>query len=230
MESLHESLIKDLLGSAAWQVIQEVEGALYFLAGQYLFCWRENESTQFKLLSPTVVKAAFDQEPGDSGWMPDNIVRSGVSRKGTWITQFIPAQKHRIEFQDTLLEIPLPSMVFLGLGKKYYLWAVAGKTFHPQAVTYHVPLPNVYHSGLLCFGSNRPPETAMATLSTAQKLFFQAAFNTHLVNGKSQKHPENISLQLQNLASHKKQHYPLRDLVKLNCSIEDLIFGQVYAR
>jgi PRTRC genetic system protein B len=230
MEPEHQTLIQHLLGNASQKVFGEVKAALYFLEGQYLFCWQEEGQTKSKLVSPEAARIAFEQEPIDSHWMPDNIIRAGVNLGGQWIVQFIPPQRCAIELDHTQIVVPLPALVFAAMGTSYYLWAIKEKRFTAEALAYHAPLPNISASGKLCFGSNRPPVAAMNKIELAKQTFFSARFNSDLSNGKSQKEPDNIIVQLQAIARTRRRTYPLNDLIPLGHSIDRLVSEVIHVR
>ena len=40
-----------------------------------------------------------------------------------------------------MLTVPLPGMVFAGLDRSWYVWAVRGKRFSPDLELFQTPLP-----------------------------------------------------------------------------------------
>jgi PRTRC genetic system protein B len=230
MEPEHQTLIQHLLGNASQKVFGEVKAALYFLEGQYLFCWQEEGQMRSKLVSPEAARIAFEQEPMDSHWMPEHIIRAGVNLRGEWIVQFIPPQRYAIEFDHAQIIVPLPGLIFTAVGSSYYLWAIKEKTFTAEALAYHAPLPNISAAGKLCLGTNRPPVAAMNKIEPARQMFFSARFNSDLSNGKSQKEPDNIIVQLQAIARTKRRTYPLNDLIPLGHSIDRIVSEVIHAR
>jgi PRTRC genetic system protein B len=230
MEPEHQTLIQHLLGNASQKVFEEVKAALYFLEGQYLFCWQEEGQMTSKLVSPETARLAFEQEPIDSDWMPENIIRTGVNSQGQWIVQFIPPQAYSIELDHTQIIVPLPALVFAAVGTSYYLWAIKEKVFTAKALAYHAPLPNISAAGRLCFGSNHPPIAAMNKIELAKRTFFGARFNQDLSNGKSRKEPNNIIVQLISIAQTKRRTYPMNDLIPLGHSIDRIVSEVIHAR
>jgi PRTRC genetic system protein B len=230
MEPEHQTLIQHLLGNASQKVLGEVKAALYFLEGQYLFCWQEAGQMSSKLVAPESARIAFAQEPIDSYWMPEHIVRSGVNLQGQWIVQFLPPRRYAIELDHAQITIPLPALVFAAIGTSYYLWAIKEKRFTAKALAYHAPLPNISAAGKLCFGSNRPPVAAMHQIELAKQTFFGAQFNSDLSNGKSQKEPDNIIVQLQAIAQTRRKTYPMNDLIPLGQSIDRLVSEVIHVR
>lgn len=194
----------------------EEQAALVFVGSQFLFRWRQGDAVQSKFISPASVRAAFSAEPIDTGWLPPNIRRWGTGASGDWAVLAIPPMRHALLFEHITqdiptmtLDVPLPALVFMRIGSAGYIWALKDE-FAPDAVLYHAPLPNVNHSGAICFGGNR---LEGCTLSQAWQLFLDSPFTSHQTNGKSRRQPDDVRLLLASL--HKKRRYPLRDLAPL---------------
>ncbi|HEX2909885.1 MAG TPA: hypothetical protein VH186_03685 [Chloroflexia bacterium] len=233
---VNSQTVEGLLGANAARHI------FYLLDGQYLYQTQsEDGSIRYKFLSAQSVRLAFSQEPVDSGWLPPQMCRWGYGQGGQWAVMFVPPAKHSLwmpsitlpsgrgepqigetppgkgENELAAVEVSLPGLVFAGAGSNYYLWAIKDSKFTPQAGAYHVPLPNVYPDGRICWGSNRVEPATTQNLPVAWKLFISSPFNRHLVAGKSKRYPENVLNGLGQIASTggrgKQKHFPLRDLV-----------------
>ena len=194
----------------------EEQAALVFVGNQFLFRWREGDAVQSKFISPASVRAAFSAEPIDTGWLPPNVCRWGTGPNGDWAVLSIPPMRYPLRFENItrdiptmMLDIPLPALVFMRIGSASYIWALKDD-FAPDAQLYHAPLPNVNHSGAICFGGNR---LEGRTLSQAWQLFLDSPFTSHQTNGKSRRQPDDVRLLLASL--HKRRRYPLRDLAPL---------------
>ena len=194
----------------------EEQAALVFVGNQYLLRWKEREAIHTKFISPASVRAAFSAEPIDTGWMPPNVRRWGTGASGDWAVLSIPPMRHSLLFEHITpdipamtLDVPLPALVFMRIGSAGYIWALKDE-FASDAVLYHAPLPNVNHSGAICFGGNH---LEGRTLSQAWQLFLDSPFTSHQTNGKSRRQPDDVRLLLASL--HKKRRYPLRDLAPL---------------
>ena len=107
------------------------------------------------------------------------------------------------------VEIPLPGLVFAGIGQHYYLWAIKEREFNPQASVYHAPLPNVYPDSSICWGTNRVESVTPSYLTVAWQLFIGSPFNSHLCVGKSRRHPQNVLKTLGHLARPDGTGHPL---------------------
>jgi hypothetical protein len=103
----------------------------------------------------------------------------------------------------------------LGLGSRFYLWALKSRRFDPQTLGYHAPFPNLYTDGRICWGVNTPPLAHHSTADAAWKLFFASPFNGDLAGRKSKAFPLDVRQQLICLAEGKARAYPARDLEPL---------------
>jgi PRTRC genetic system protein B len=221
--------------------IPDEQAALIFVGEQYLFRYRDKQTggVNVKFISPSSVAAAFAQIRVDSGWLPSNLLRWGIGAGGEWVVSFVPPGLSELAFEndgsfgagsDTpskvsdsiVLNVPLPGLVFLGYGVRYFIWAVTQKP-GSTIQTYHAPLPNVDHQGQICFGSNRVPPASTSTLSATWQLFRSAPFSSHLANGKSRRFPEDVRVKLFELARRHRRRYPVRDLLPMNRTLEQVI-------
>ena len=190
---------------------------LLILDGQYIVRYQEGEATITKLISPTAVRQAFTHLPIDSGFLPPGVIRWGSGSEGDWLVKFVPPNRYPIccilADKPLTLDIPLPGLIFLGKGNRYYLWAVKSRHFDCLAPVFHVPLPNVSPSGAICFGSNSVPNAASATLDHVWQLFLSSPFNGDSASGKSKAYPDDVRSHLITLQDAGKKRYPLRDLI-----------------
>ena len=223
MEFLSGELIRELLAPAPRPII-ESKAELIFLDGQYLFHYREGKQEHYKLLSPASVRQAFSNEPIDSGWIPFGVVRWGIAARGEWVVMFVHPKAHKLDFgSNETLTVALPSFIFLGVGKYYYIWAITGETFDPGSTAFHAPLPNVRPGGDICFGNNIPPSANCQTIAQAWDLFMQSEFNGDLANGKSRSQPNDVREKLRSVAKRRSRAYPVKDLQVCRNSIANVV-------
>ncbi|PHJ69284.1 hypothetical protein VF14_03570 [Nostoc linckia z18] len=201
--------------------------ALIFLEGQYVFRWTEEGKVKAKLVSSSSVRAAFANEPVDSGWLGANIVRCGVSKRGNWSVRFSPPGKLNLLLQlpngTEQIAVPMPGLVFFGIHQTYYIWAIKEASFSPTSILHHAPLPNVSgdrdgHStmpGQICFGDNSLPVATGSGIEKAWQIFCNTPFTDHLIKGKSVKHNEDIRSLLLALSDSNKSKYPTKELVSI---------------
>jgi hypothetical protein len=195
------------------------QGVLYFLDGQYLFCYPTQAGGHAsKFVTAKDVAAAFARVEEDSGWLPAGVVRCGNSARGRWFAYTAPAQKVEIALGDEHLTVPIPRTVLLVMGDQHYLWALWEKYFFPEAAAYHAPFPNVYPGGKICWGQNTPPAFEVSEARQTWEKFFATPFNQDLAEGKSREHGSAIEM-LRRLADGKRRTYPGDDLVEAGGSI-----------
>jgi hypothetical protein len=207
------------------QGLPDETAALLFLDGQYALRHRDPANgIQIKMLAPESVRAAFSRIPVDSGWLPPDVRRWGHTPNGAYAVMFVPAQKHRLRLDNTWgdrfphkrslkIEVPLPPMVFVGIGTHYGVLACAGEPA-PEAPAYLAPLPNVGSTGGICFGDNPHPPAGPGTLAQAWKVFMTSPFNDHQKGGASRQYPDDVREQLMALAEQGADIYPVEDLIR----------------
>ena len=168
--------------------LNQVEAELLFLEGGYLLHHRApNGGDRYKFLSPATLKMAFASESIDSGWLPSHVVRWGNGKRGEWVAAFFPADLHLLDLGQGFGEnaCVLPGTLFLGEGINYWAWAISGETFAPDAPAFLMPLPNIDHSGKICWGEITPPPASPAAIEQAWKQFLNSPFNGDYSQGKA---------------------------------------------
>jgi len=146
--------------------------------------------------------------------------------------QWVPAGRQTITLLGKAMpqapvSVPLPPLVFAGIGTTYYVWAAREQAFSPGMSLYCAPFPNVRSDGSICFGAaNQPPPVSCVTFPAAWQMFITSPFNGDLSDGKSQQYREDVRHQL--CAVRRKQCYPASDLVPFKrlldqCIVEDAV-------
>lgn len=203
---------------------EDESAALLFVCGdQYLFRYRTRDGgTAFKFLSASAVRAAFAEEAIDTYWLPQQVRRCGIGRRGEWVIVAQPPQRYSLLFQGetesepTRIDVPMPGLAFLGYGQRYCVWSFKDKELRGETILFAAPLPNVDANGAICFGTNLVPPASTKTIEDAWKLFFATPFTSHSVDRKSNAYPEDVRKQLNRLVVGKHRRYPLSDLVSTN--------------
>jgi len=206
--------------------------ALLFVCGdQYLFRYRRKDgSIAYKFVSSASVRAAFAEETIDTNWLPNNVRRWGMGKRGEWIVIAYPAQRHRFTFeqesggeQTVSLDVPMSPLAFFGYAQRYYLWAFKDAELKGDTNLCAAPLPNIDANGAICFGSNVVPKASAQTIEEAWRIFLASPFTNHSVNGKSRKYPNDVREQLMRLVNGHRRRYPIEDLVSLNRTANTVI-------
>lgn len=214
----------------------EIQAELLFLDGQLVYHWRDPQEKgggeHFKFVSPQEATRAFQQQSVDTGWLPAGLLRWGSQPQGNWFVRAVPPGYHTltltmlnqelfkalgtIKKEVVQVNVPMPLLLFAGVGTTYYVWAQQGQQPDPKGPLYLAPLPNLYAEGKICFGANnKVPEASWETIEATWRLFIEEApFNADLVRGKSVEFEGDIRKRLVELSNAKTvQVYPVADLV-----------------
>lgn len=225
------TLVAAMLSPAPRKLL-ELEAELLMYRGQYLLHYKEGVRERFKLLTPTALRAAFNGQPVDSGWLPPGTVRWGEGARGKFVARWMPPAVHRLLIEVDVQEpakkrrknkgkrtqveevrVPLPGLVMLGVAHTYSIWAVPGSSFDGASPVFHAPLSNVYENGGICWGSAQPPEVSVETFGQACALFFSSTFNDHLMGRRCRSFPNDVRVHLLQLASSGATEYPEGELL-----------------
>lgn len=217
----------------------EAKAALFFLEGHYQLKWREGSVERTKFLSPKQIGRAFsDKDAFDSGWLEANVVRFAQEKKTHKNLSWLPAGQRKIFITDPRpadereansegtndsvleIEIPLPTLLLIGSGQKYYLWATLDKTVSEKSKISHAPFPNLDSSGEICFGKNTAPECHLDTIETVWHLILESPFNSDRAAERCRTHPDDARKFLFGL-NHKKT-FPKNALIKTNLTVGEL--------
>lgn len=213
----------------------DAKAALFFLEGHYQLSWREGAVERTKFLTPSQIGRAFSTKDAfDSGWLETNVIRFAQEKKTQKILSCLPAGRRKIFITDPRpaaerddasdsileLEVPLPSLLLIGLGQKYYLWATLDKTINQKSKIYAAPFPNLNESGEICFGANAKPECRLDTIETVWRLILDSPFNADNAGDRCRTHPDDARKFL--LALRGKKAFPKDALIKTNHTVGEL--------
>ena len=216
------------------------KAALFFLEGNYQLNYREGSVEKTKYLTPSQIGKAFAvKDVFDSGWFGTNVLRFALlARKTHKILSVLPAGKQRIFMtdprpadervgggegtQDTILEleIPLPTLLLLGYGRNYYLWATLDKVVNQKSKICAAPFPNLDNSGSICFGGNFAPECRLETIESVWRMIFDSPFNNHQTENRCLTHKKDARKFLLEIGG--KKTFPKNALIKTEHSVNDL--------
>jgi PRTRC genetic system protein B len=207
-----------------YTVPPDAEAALYFLPGQYLFETFGENQHRLKALSSAQVTRAFRDLQTDTGWIDRRVLRYREATDGNAILSYLPAAQRTIKvaFSGDRIEtltLPLPTLILLGKGKDYYLWAAATNRVNRSTSLAMAPLPNI-GSGKICFGKNEVPETHPSALQDVWKLIFDAPFNGDHSTGRCQTE-EDVRTLLAKLAAGNIKKFPTPQLIMSSSTVED---------
>lgn len=217
----------------------DAKAALFFLEGHYQLNWREASVERTKFLSPAQIGRAFStRDAFDSGWLETNVIRFAQEKKTHKILSLLPAGRRKIFITDPRarderetddegaddsileIEIPLPTLLLLGSGQSYYLWATLDKIVSQKSKISHAPFPNLDSSGGICFGRNTAPECRLDRLENVWRLILDSPFNNHQAANRCQTHPGDARKLLFELNG--KKTFPKNALIKTQHTVNEL--------
>ncbi|MBD2075410.1 hypothetical protein H6F86_16205 [Phormidium sp. FACHB-592] len=223
-------LLQEVLRPPPHALKDAVAELIFLEDGQLLFCSREKHVHTSKFVSPEDVKSAFNAIFSDSGWLPANVVRWGHGHGKEWVVLFKPAQVYTLSLaepqpQQSVLRVPLPSLVILVVDHNLYVWAVKTAAFKPDTYVFHAPLPNVAQNGRVCFGANQHPPASLQTANSSWETWINGAFTAESCTNRSKAYADDVRLQLR--AVDGKAKYPQADLVSYNSYFDSSVEGVI---
>ena len=110
------------------------DASLHFIGGQLLLEYKDGEAVVRKCISPKAARNAFSSAGIDSDWLPEHVCRYGIGPGGPWLLLRFPPGRYLVPLADpirlsgggaphTMLAVPMPGLLFLGYGTRYYVWA-----------------------------------------------------------------------------------------------------------
>lgn len=126
-----------------------------------------------------------------------------------------------LDGSETALRVPLPGLLMIRTTSEdrnpnYAVYAVKRRPQTFETDLYLAPLPNVFNSGSICWGSvQRVSDEALANTSLAEdwSMLLGSPFGDHACNGKSRSHPSDIRQKLIELEAKGAKRYPTTDLI-----------------
>lgn len=224
--------------SQAPRNLEHLDAELLFVDRNYILHYKDGNRHLYKSLTSGVLRNAFNNEPTDTGWLPENVIRHGSSLLGDWIVSFYPQQRYNLQVQDEQLHVPLPSFVFVGISTSYFVWVVKRAKFNARSFIYHAPLPNVMNDGRICWGNVHPLPASLSTIESTWEKFIGSIFNQDYTQRKSLKFNNIIDcLKLLHQRSQvsARCRYPVSDLVPIhknlnvNKAVETVLNNREYS-
>ena len=218
----------------------DAKAALFFLEGHYQFNYLQGNVEKTKFLSPAQIGRAFSvKDAFDSGWLETNIIRFALgAKKRHKILSVLPAGRQRIFITDPRsaderegdvegasdsvleIEVPLPTLLLLGCGKDYYLWATLDKAISQKSKICAAPFPNLDSSGAICFGKNTAPECRFDCVESVWRMILDSPFNNHQAANRCRTHEDDARKLLFEIGG--KKTFPKNALIKTNHTVGEL--------
>jgi hypothetical protein len=158
------------------------------------------------------------------------VAQEGVQKI---IIEHRPRKKTAIflEGSDAPVIVPLPDMLLFRCSAdkgqpEYRVFAVKGRPTSLDAKLFHVPLPNVYSDGRICWGSVQKLQAqnlSGTSLEEDWKVFLGTPFGNHSVGGKSKSHGSDIRQKYIDMEQRKSRVYPKSDLLPTRRTVQEVI-------
>ncbi|MEQ8673783.1 MAG: hypothetical protein RLP44_29870 [Aggregatilineales bacterium] len=199
---------------------------------------REGEMlTEFAVDPAQVAVALAAKVTFDTGLLSGNTVlvrQEGVKKT---VVEYRKAQKTGIflDGSETALRVPLPPLVMIRTttedrSPNYAVYAIKRKPASMDVALFNAPLPNLFNSGGICWGSvQRVTDMALSGASLAQDwaMLLGSSFGDHAVHNKSRSHPQDIRQKLIALEQNGTRRYPTSDLVAANKTLTQVLGGKL---
>ena len=169
------------------------------------------------------VAGAFTDVHLATGLLPRETLFWQKQGDVTTIAIYVPARRWQVQVVDArTYQLPLPPMLFMGRGRRYYVYALRSRPRGPHMPLWHFPSPNVSANGSICLGNAPFPSCEADSIYEALHLFLEgSAFNNHLVQGRSVTFPDDVR-QLWELLDGQKR-FPSHHLSPLNATLGQLM-------
>jgi hypothetical protein len=190
-------------------------------------------TTEFAVDPGQVALALAAKVTFDTGLLGGNILlvrQDGVKRT---VVEYHPPQKTGVflDGSETALRVPLPGLVMIRVtaDEKAPVYGVYAVKHRPETMDiplFHAPLPNIFGSGAICWGTvQRVTDTALrgASLVDDWTMLLGSSFGDHALSGKSKREPRDIRKLLIDLEARKARAYPKRDLIPVKKTLAQVL-------
>lgn len=126
-----------------------------------------------------------------------------------------------LDNMESALRVPLSGLLMIrrtaeDRSPSYAVYAVKKRPASLAVELFHAPLPNVFNSGSICWGSvPRVSDEALSGASLAEdwSMLLGSPFGDHACSGKSRSHKDDIRKKLVELEAKGARRYPTSDLI-----------------
>lgn len=189
--------------------------------------------TEFPVDPAQIALALAAKVTFDTGLLSGNTLlvrQEGVKRT---VVEYRPPQKTGLflDGSEMALRVPLPGLIMIRVmaddkAPQYGVYAVKRRPENLDIPLFHAPIPNVFSSGAICWGTvQRVSETALRSASLADDwtLLLGSAFGDHAVSGKSKRQPHDIRKLLIELEGKQATRYPTADLIPVKKTLAQVL-------
>lgn len=191
------------------------------------------QTTEYPVDPGQVALALAAKVTFDTGILGGNtlLVRQDGVKKT--VVEYRPPQKTGLYFDgsDAPLRVPLPGLLMIRVtadekAPQYGVFAVKQRPETLDTPLFHAPIPNVFNSGAICWGTVQwVTDDALrgATLADDWTMLLGSSFGDHAVGGKSKREPRDIRKLLIDLEAKKARTYPKRDLIPVKKTLAQIL-------
>lgn len=189
--------------------------------------------TEFPVDPAQIALALAAKVTFDTGLLGGNtlLVRQNGVKKT--VVEYRPPQKTGLflDGSETALRVPLPGLIMIrmtteGKAPQYGVYAVKHRPENLDIPLFHAPIPNVFGSGAICWGTVQRVEDAAlrgSSLANDWTMLLGSSFGDHAVGGKSKRQPHDIRKLLIELESSKAKRYPTGDLIPVKKTLGQVL-------
>lgn len=184
-------------------------------------------------VDPAQIALALSAKVGfDTGLLTGNTLLVRYEGVKKTVVEYRPPGKTGLYFEgsETPLRVPLPGMLMIRMtaedkSPQYQVYAVKKRPDKMDTPLFHLPLPNVFTSGSICWGTASASETALKSCSLVEDwaVFLGSRFGDHGCNGKSKSHPQDIRKKLIDLEKRHTRIYPKSDLIPAQRTLAQML-------
>ncbi len=219
------NLAFDVSGQALEQLLTEQPSLVlrFYSYGVMLEKCEGDRVTEYPV-DPAQIALALSAKVGfDTGLLTGNTLLVRYEGVKKTVVEYRPPGKTGLYFEgsEAPLRVPLPGMLMIRVtaedkSPQYQVYAVKKRPDQMDTSLFHLPLPNVFTSGSICWGTvPSASEIGLKSGSLVEDwaVFLGSRFGDHGCNGKSKSHPQDIRQKLIDLETRHARVYPKSDLI-----------------
>lgn len=159
----------------------------------------------------------------DSGLLGGNTICVRTEGARHTVVEHRPPQKTPLwlEGSEDTLRVPLPGLLLIrtttgGRDPQYQVYAVEARPASYGAPLYHAPLPNIFNSGSICWGTVAKVSAkrlAGNDLSADWAQLLSTPFGSHSVSGKCASHRDDVRKLYLDQERRRSRVYPKKELI-----------------
>jgi hypothetical protein len=183
----------------------------------------EHGMTEYAVSPEEVATALSKTVVFDSGLLGGNTICVRSEGAKRTVVEYRPRQKTPLwlEGSEDALHVPLPGLVLVrtttaNRDPQYQVYAVEARPASYDAPLYHAPLPNIFNSGGICWGTVTKVSADHLTgndLSADWQQLLSTPFGSHSVGGKCRSYPDDVRKLYVELERRQARVYPKKELV-----------------